>query len=86
MQRTVDALELEGLTDIRKHCLAAGAITLRCGRGSAFMAGYAKEFADLFGPGHASRRDLAANRAGRECAQRSGDEEALQGCCSDAGY
>lgn len=86
MQRTVDSLALDGLPDIRKHCLAAGAIAIRCGSADAFVAGHAKEIADAFGPGDASRRDLAANKAGRRCAQRSADEGLLPACCAGAGY
>ncbi len=86
MQRTVDSLALEGLSDLRKHCLAAGAIAIRCGSGTAFVAGYAKEFADAFGPGDASRRDLAAGAAGRRCAGQSADEQLLPACCAEAGY
>ena len=86
MQRAVDSLALEGLPDVRKHCLAAGTIAIRCGGGSAFIAGYAKEISDAFGPGDASERDLAANKAGRRCAERSADESALAACCAEAGY
>lgn len=86
MQRTVDSLALAGESDRRKHCLAAGAIAIRCGGGSAWVAGYAKEISDAFGPGDASTADLAANAAGRECAQRSADERELPGCCAAAGY
>jgi hypothetical protein len=86
MQRVVDSLPLDGLPDARKHCLAAGAIALRCGAGSAFVAGYAKEVADAFGPGDASIADLQAAAAGRECAQRSAEEHSLPGCCAATGY
>ena len=86
MQRTMDSLALEGNTDLRRHCIAAGAIAIRCGSFDAFVAGHAKEIADAFGPGDASRRDLAANQAGRRCAQRSADEQRLADCCGAAGY
>jgi hypothetical protein len=86
MQRTVDSLRLDGLPDVRKHCLAAGTIAMRCGGTSSFMAGYGKELADVFGPGNAERRDLAANKAGRDCAGQSADENALGACCAAAGY
>jgi hypothetical protein len=86
MQRAVDALSLEGVSDPRRHCLASAAIAIRCGAGSAFAAGYAKEIADIFGPGDASAADLSANAAGRECAQRSADQQALAACCGQAGY
>jgi hypothetical protein len=86
MQRAVDSLALDGLPDIRKHCLAAGTIVIRCGSGSALVAGYMKEIADVFGPGDASGRDLSANTAGRRCAERSAEESALFACCAEAGY
>jgi len=86
MQRTVDALALDGLPDARRHCLAAGAIAARCGNVSAMLAGQAKELADLFGPGDASRADLAANAAGRRCGQRSRDPGSIAACCAESGY
>lgn len=85
MQQTVDSLELDGLPGPRQHCLAAGAIALRCGGVSAFVAGYGKEFADLFGPGSFQRQDLQANRIGRKCASRVGSEDRLAACCADEG-
>ena len=86
MQRAVDSLALEGLPDVRKHCLAAGTIAIRCGSSSAFVAGYAKEISDVFGPGDASGDDLSANAAGRSCAERSAEGSALAACCVEAGY
>lgn len=86
MQKTMDRLVLAGLPDPRKHCVAAGAITQRCGSLSAFAAGYGKEVADVFGPGDAERADLAADRAGRACGKQSAGVDALTACCVDAGY
>lgn len=86
MQRTMDSLDLAGLSDVRMHCLAAGTIAIRCGGGSALLAGYGKELADLFGAGTAERRDLRANRAGRQCAATGLAEEELPDCCAQAGY
>ena len=83
MQQTMDSLQLEGLSDLRRHCVAAGTIAARCGSTDAFVAGHAKEAADFFGPGDVSREDLRANRAGRNCA-RTG--ERLDECCARAGY
>jgi hypothetical protein len=83
MQQAVDSLQLEGLPPLRKHCLAAGTIAARCGGSQAVVAGYAKEIADALGPGDASRDDLRANRAGRECATAS---DPLADCCARAGY
>jgi hypothetical protein len=84
MQQTVDSLELSGLSEDRKHCLASGSIALRCGSASAWAAGYGKEVADLFGPGRFQRRDLVANAAGRRCAGYSPDERDLAACCAAA--
>ena len=86
MQRAVDSLALDGLSDARRHCLAAAVIAERCGAGTALLAGQMKELADVFGPGDASRRDLAANAAGRRCAGRVSGTAALDTCCADAGY
>lgn len=86
MQQTVDALDLSGLSNDRKHCLASGSIALRCGTLPAWAAGYGKEMADLMGPGNFQRRDLRANSAGRACADRSADERALPACCANAGF
>jgi hypothetical protein len=82
----MDSLHLEGLADARQHCFAAGTIAIRCGSGSAWLAGFGKEFADLFGTGDAEWRDISANRAGRRCAARSKDEALLNTCCEHAGY
>jgi hypothetical protein len=86
MQQTVDSLELSGLSEDRKHCLASGSIALRCGSASAWAAGYGKEVADLFGPGRFQRRDLQANSVGRDCASRSAEDNELPACCAGAGY
>ncbi|MEZ5564735.1 MAG: hypothetical protein R3F24_04120 [Gammaproteobacteria bacterium] len=86
MQQAVDTLDLDGLTDSRKHCLASGTITQLCGQTSAWMAGYAKEMADLLGPGDFSRQDLRADRAGRTCGTRNFDSQSLVLCCAAAGY
>ncbi|MEO8444993.1 MAG: hypothetical protein ABI567_08325 [Gammaproteobacteria bacterium] len=86
MQQTVDSLPLAGLSNDRQHCLASGTIQRRCGRLSAWAAGYGKEVADLFGPGNFQQRDLKANAAGRACATAPGDEGALANCCAGAGF
>lgn len=73
LQRTVDALDLGGLPDGRKHCVASAAIARQCGRGTAWLAGFAKELSDLLGRGDFERRDLEADRAGRACAATTQD-------------
>jgi hypothetical protein len=86
MQRTVDSLPLTGLFNDRQHCLASASIAMRCGQVSAWVAGYGKEVADLFGPGLFQRRDLAANSAGRSCGASLADEAGITACCADAGF
>lgn len=86
MQRTMDALDLSGLPNPRKHCVAAGTIGQRCGWFAALVAGTGKEFADAFGPGDAAWSDLRANAAGRDCAGRVATPADLPACCEASGY
>jgi len=86
MQQTLESLDLAPLSGDRKHCLASGSIALRCGPASAWIAGYGKEFADLFGPGSFQKRDLQANAAGRQCASTVAGEADLVACCASTGY
>jgi hypothetical protein len=86
MQQTVNSLDLAPLSGDRKHCLASATISLRCGSSSAWVAGYGKEFGDLFGPGSFQQRDLQANAAGRRCGALAVSEADLPACCADAGF
>lgn len=86
IQQTMDSLKLGGLAGDRQHCVASGTIALRCGRVSAFTAGYGKELADFFGPGLVQRRDIRANAGGRDCAARVTGEGDLAACCAASGY
>ena len=86
MQQTVNSLDLHHLSGDRQHCLASGTISLRCGSASAWIAGYGKEFGDLFGPGSFQQRDLRANAGGRRCAVSAASESDLPACCADAGF
>ncbi len=86
MQQAVNSLELDPLSGDRKHCLASATISLRCGSASAWIAGYGKEFGDLFGPGSFEQRDLKANAAGRRCGASAVSEADLSACCADAGF
>ena len=86
MQQTLDSLDLAPLSGDRKHCLASAAIALRCGSASAWIAGYGKEFGDLFGPGSFQQRELEANAAGRRCGATVAGEADLPACCAVAGY
>ena len=67
--------------DSQAHCLAAGLIARHCSVTEAWLASVAKEIVDLFGPGDAEWRDLAADARGIECARRTADGVSLEGCC-----
>jgi hypothetical protein len=73
-----------GLNDLEKHCLASAGIAQRCSPSEAWFAGWGKELQDALGGGDASRRDLDANRLGRQCAADHAAPEALADCCRRA--
>ena len=73
-----------GLSDLEKHCLASAGIARRCSPSEAWLAGWGKELQDALGGGDASRRDLDANRLGRQCAAEHGAAEDLADCCRRA--
>lgn len=73
-----------GLSDLEQHCLASAGIARRCSPSEAWLAGWGKELQDALGGGDASRRDLVANRYGRQCAAEHGAPEALADCCRRA--
>lgn len=72
-----------GLTDPEKHCLASAGIAQQCSEFEAWLAGWGKELQDAFGDGDASFDDLASDRRGRHCAERSGDPDELLKCCRE---
>lgn len=72
------------LSDLEKHCLASAGIAQRCSASEAWLAGWGKELQDALGGGDASRRDLDANRLGRQCAAEHAAPEALADCCRRA--
>ena len=70
-----------GLDDRLAHCVASGLILRHCSASEALLAGWGKELRDLVGAGNAQRRDLAANRRGRDCARSVDSDQALIDCC-----
>jgi hypothetical protein len=74
-----------GLDDAEQHCLASALIARQCSSFEAVIVGTGKEARDAVGVGDASRRDLDANRVGRECAARGGAAPGeLLECCRAA--
>jgi len=71
-------------SDTQAHCLAAGLIARYCSVSEAWLASIAKEVGDLFGPGRAEWRDLAADRRGIGCARQAKDDAGLEVCCEPA--
>jgi len=57
-------VEHAGANDKFKHCTLSCRITLDCGWFGAWLVGNLKEFADVFGPGEADLKDLAADMVG----------------------
>ncbi len=70
-----------GIADKRAHCLAAGTIALHCSVSEAYIAGYGKEFSDLFTGGDAEWADIRADKAGIRCARAGRSDAALAACC-----
>jgi hypothetical protein len=82
--RAVVAALPPGSSDLEQHCLASAGIASRCSPSEAWLAGWGKELQDALGGGDASRRDLDANRHGRQCAAEHEAPEALADCCRRA--
>ena len=74
------------LSDVRKHCIAAGLIARYCSVSEAYLAGSAKELRDLLGTGDAAWSDWQADRAGIGCAKQSQNDTDISVCCSERGY
>jgi hypothetical protein len=75
-----------GMTDKQKHCTGAASIAALCSVAEARLAAYGKELRDALGNGDADPEDLAADRAGIECARRDPAADAVRACCAAAGY
>jgi hypothetical protein len=70
------------LPDKQAHCLAAGLIVRYCSRSEAYLAGYGKEFTDIFDGGDPEIGDIRADLIGIRCARRSSSSAELAGCCA----
>lgn len=72
----------QGLPDKQAHCLAAGLIARYCSRAEAYLAGYGKEFTDIFDGGDPQISDIKADLMGIRCQAASPTTAALAECCS----
>jgi len=70
------------LPDKQAHCLAAGMIARYCSRSEAYLAGYGKEFTDIFDGGDPEIGDIKADLMGIRCATRAASSADLASCCS----
>jgi hypothetical protein len=70
------------LPDKQTHCLAAGLIARYCSRPEAYIAGYGKEFTDIFDGGDPEIGDIKADLMGIRCAAHSASTAALADCCT----
>jgi hypothetical protein len=71
----------QNLPDKQAHCLAAGLIAHYCSRSEAYLAGYGKEFTDIFDGGDPAIGDIKADLIGIRCAAVSVTTDALASCC-----
>ena len=71
----------QDLPDKQAHCLAAGLIAYYCSRPEAYLAGYGKEFTDIFDGGDPQISDIKADLIGIRCEASAGTPAALAGCC-----
>jgi hypothetical protein len=72
----------QNLPDKQAHCLAAGLIARYCSRSEAYIAGYGKEFTDIFDGGDPEIGDIKADLVGIRCEARSATTAALASCCA----
>ena len=72
----------QNLPDKQAHCLAAGMIAHYCSRPEAYLAGYGKEFTDIFDGGDPEIGDIRADLLGIRCAAAGPTTAALASCCA----
>jgi hypothetical protein len=70
------------LPDKQAHCLAAGLIARYCSRSEAYIAGYGKEFTDIFDGGDPEIGDIKADLMGIRCAGGATTNRDLASCCA----
>jgi hypothetical protein len=81
MQAVVRDRLPQPLPDKQEHCLAAGLIARFCSRPEAYLAGYGKEFTDIFDGGDPEIGDIKADLMGIRCQARSQTTAQLAECC-----
>jgi hypothetical protein len=82
MQAVVRERLPQGLPDKQEHCLAAGLIARYCSRPEAYLAGYGKEFTDIFDGGDPEIGDIKADLMGIRCERSAASTQDLAGCCA----
>lgn len=69
--------------DKNRHCTVSCMLALRCNKNEVMLIGILKEIKDLFGPGHAEREDIRADRTGIQLVRNQRartDRECLDQC------
>ena len=82
MRTVVRAKLPKDLPDKQAHCLAAGLIAYYCSRPEAYLAGYGKEFTDIFDGGDPEIGDIKADLMGIRCERSAASTQDLAGCCA----
>lgn len=79
----VPVAERHSTNDKNRHCTVSCMLALRCNDTEVLIAGYLKEFQDVFGPGDADSHDIAANKYGISMVRNNraeNDRECLDQC------
>lgn len=79
----VPIAERHSTFDKNRHCTVSCMLALRCNDVEVLVAGYLKEFEDVFGPGDADGQDIIANKYGISIVRNNRadvDRECLEQC------
>lgn len=75
--------ERHSTNDKNRHCTVSCMLALRCNDVEVLVAGYLKEFQDVFGPGDADAQDIVADKYGISIVRNNRadvDRECLEQC------
>ncbi len=79
----VPIAERHSTYDKNRHCSVSCMLAIRCNDTEVLIAGYLKEFQDVFGPGDADEGDIVANKYGISIVRNNradNDRECLEQC------
>lgn len=79
----VPIAERHSTNDKNRHCTVSCMLALRCNDTEVLIAGYLKEFQDVFGPGDADAQDIVADKFGISIVRNNRadiDQECLEQC------